>query len=320
MQKAIIAKKASRTEGIAKPRMKISNKMKSELPLHLMLLPSVIIIIIFNYIPMLGIVIAFKDYSPVFGIFDSEWCGLKNFAYVFTMPDFKRVMWNTVYIAFMKIVTNMICPITLALMLNEVRSVKFQKGIQTIVYLPHFLSWVILSGILVDILSPSEGVVNKFITMLGGTPIFFLGDAKIFPYTLIITNIWKEIGWQTIIYLAAIISIDPTLYEAAIMDGAGRIRQTFSVTIPGIVPTIILLLVLSLGSVLNAGFDQVFNLYSPQVYSTGDIIDTLVYRLGLVDAQFGPSTAVGLFKSVVALIFVITSYRLADKYAGYRIF
>lgn len=305
---------------VKKRRFALSEKMKRELPLHMMLLPAVIIVLIFVYVPMAGIVIAFQNYSPALGILKSEWIGFNNFTYIFGMQDFGRVLWNTFYIAFLKIVMNLACPVILAILMNELKNVGMKKCVQTVVYLPHFLSWVILSGVLVDILSPSEGIVNKVITMFGGDPIFFLGNEKIFPYVIVITNTWKEVGWQTIIYLAAISGIDPTLYEAAIMDGAGRFRQVINITIPCIMGTIILLLVLSLGSILNAGFDQIFNLYSPQVYATGDIIDTMVYRLGLVDAQFGPSTAMGLFKSVISLIFVLASYYLADKWAGYRVF
>ena len=305
---------------VKKRRLALSEKMKRELPLHMMLLPAVIIVLIFVYVPMAGIVIAFQNYSPALGILKSGWIGFDNFTYIFGMQDFGRVLWNTFYIAFLKIVMNLACPVILAILMNELKNVGMKKCVQTVVYLPHFLSWVILSGVLVDILSPSEGIVNKVITMFGGDPIFFLGNEKIFPYVIVITNTWKEVGWQTIIYLAAISGIDPTLYEAAIMDGAGRFRQVINITIPCIMGTIILLLVLSLGSILNAGFDQIFNLYSPQVYATGDIIDTMVYRLGLVDAQFGPSTAMGLFKSVISLIFVVASYYLADKWAGYRVF
>ncbi len=305
---------------IGNKRLCLSERTKRELPLHLMLLPAVIIVFIFAYIPMGGIIIAFQNYTPVMGFLKSEWVGFENFKYVFQMQSFGRVFWNTFFIAFMKIVMNLVCPVFLSIMMNELKSVRMKKCVQTVVYLPHFLSWVILSGILVDILSPSEGIVNRFITALGGDPVFFLGEEKIFPYVIVITNSWKEVGWQTIIYLAAIIGIDPTLYEAATVDGASRIRQVFAITIPCIAGTIVLMMVLSLGSILNAGFDQIFNLYSPQVYSTGDIIDTMVYRLGLVDAQFGPSTAMGLFKSVISLVFVLGSYYLADKWAGYRVF
>jgi putative aldouronate transport system permease protein len=196
----------------------------------------------------------------------------------------------------------------------------FKRTIQTVIYLPHFLSWIVLSGILIDILSPSSGIVNEFLKFFGKEPVFFLGDSKVFPYVLVVTDLWKGFGYGTIVYLAALSGVDPTLYEAATVDGAGRWKQTIHVTLPSIMYIIILTSVLSMGNVLNAGFDQVFNLYSPVVYSTGDIIDTFVYRLGMVDAQYSAATAVGLFRSVVSMVFLSASYFLAYKYGDYKIF
>ena len=188
------------------------------------------------------------------------------------------------------------------------------------VYFPHFLSWVIFAGLLIDLLSPSSGIINQMIKAVGLEPIYFLGDEKVFRYTMVITNIWKEFGFGAVVYLASLTGIDPMLYEASFIDGAGKWKQMLHITLPGIIPIVVLMTILSLGDILNAGFDQVFNLYSPQVYSTGDIIDTLVYRLGLRDAQFGPATAVGLLKSVVSFAFISVSYFLADKVANYRVF
>jgi putative aldouronate transport system permease protein len=188
------------------------------------------------------------------------------------------------------------------------------------VYLPYFISWVLIGGIIVDILSPGYGVVNQFLGLFGIEPIFFLGDNRWFPAVLVITNVWKEFGWGTIIYMAALTGVDPTLYEAAVVDGAGRWKQTLHITLPGIFTTVILMTTLSLGNILNAGFDQIFNLYSPIVYESGDIIDTLVYRLGIQGAQFSVATAAGLFKSTISCALIITSYKLAHKCAGYRIF
>jgi len=201
-----------------------------------------------------------------------------------------------------------------------VRKEFMKRTIQTLVYLPHFLSWIIMGGILIDILSPTSGIVNQFLHWFGIKPIYFLGDNNWFRYVLVASDTWKEFGFNTIVYLAALTGINPSLYEAAIVDGAGRWKQTLYVTIPGMAPIMILLLTLSLGNVLNAGFDQVFNLYSPQVYETGDIIDTFVYRIGLVDAQYGVATAVGLFKSFVSMIFISLSYYIAYRFANYRIF
>lgn len=302
-------------------RLLKKRKMMRELPLHLMLLPAVVALIIFHYIPMAGIVIAFEKFIPAKGLFgNQQWIGLKNFEYVFKLPSFGSVLWNTVYISVMKIICGLVVPIVISVMLNEVRRKSLKTYIQTAIYLPHFLSWVVLGGIFIDILSPSDGLVNRLIMSCGGTPIFFLGDNKWFPATLIITETWKEFGYGTIVYLAAITGIDPSLYEAAQIDGANRWKQTLHVTLPGMRMVIVLLLVLNLGNLLNAGFDQVFNMYSPPVYESGDIIDTFVYRIGLLDAQFGVATAVGLFKSIVSFTLISVSYYCAYRFADYRIF
>lgn len=295
-------------------------RWKRELPLYLMIIPGALVVLIFAYIPMAGIMLSFQDFMPARGWFGSEWIGLDNFRYVLELPNTYQVLWNTVYIALMKIVAGMGVPILIALLLNEVRKEVFKRGIQTLIYLPHFLSWVILGGILIDFLSPSEGLVNQTLGMFGIQPIYFLGDNHWFPYTLVITDQWKEFGFSTIIYLAALTSINPSLYEAALIDGANRWKQTLHITLPGMVPTIILMGTLSLGQVLNAGFDQVFNLYSPVVYESGDILDTMIYRIGLVEAQYSVSTAIGLFKSVVSFTFITVSYWLAYRFANYRIF
>jgi putative aldouronate transport system permease protein len=283
----------------------------TEWPLHLMLLPGIAIVLIYSYGPMVGIMIAFEHFVPARGIFGSEWVGFDNFKFVMSLPDTYRVLYNTIFIAFMKMIAGQMVPIAFALLLNEVRNTVMKRSVQTLVYLPHFLSWIILGGIMIDILSPSSGLVNQTLQTLGFKPIFFLGDAHWFPYVLVVSDIWKEFGFSTIVYLAALTSINPALYEAAAIDGANRWRQTRHVT---------LLATLSLGQILNAGFDQVFNLYNPQVYETGDILDTLVYRLGLEQAQYGMATAVGLFKSAVSLLFISVSYWLAYRFANYRIF
>ena len=284
-----------------------------------MLIPGIIWVLMFVYYPFIGNVIAFEKFTVTKGIWKSKWIGWGNFEALMRYPNFGRIMYNTVFIAVSKIVLGMLVAVGFALMLNEVRGSAVRRTIQTIVYLPNFLSWVILSGIMVEILS-SKGIVNSAVRMLGGKTVNFLGEAKVFPYTIIISDVWKSFGYNAIIYLAALTGIDPTLYEAAVIDGAGRIRQTWHVTLPGIRPTIILMSTLALGNVLNAGFEQIFTLYSPAVYSTGDIIDTVVYRLGIVDARYGVSTAASLFRSCISLILVAISYRLADQFAGYQIF
>lgn len=294
---------------------------KKELPLHIMLLPGLLLILVFSYTPMAGLVIAFQRFIPSKGMFgDQEWIGLANFRQVFALPGFGQAMKNTILIAFWKIVFGLIVPIVFALLLNEVRHSFFKKTVQTVVYMPYFLSWVVLGGILLDMLSPSGGIINQAIKALGGNPAFFLGDNRYFQGTLIVTDIWKNFGYGAIVYLAAILGIDTDLYEAAQIDGANRWKQTWHVTLPGMRMIIVLMMVLSLGNVLNAGFDQVFNLYNAAVYESGDILDTFVYRMGLIDAQYGPATAVGLFKSVVSTLFISVSYYLAWRFADYRIF
>jgi len=297
-----------------------SRKSSSQLPLHLMILPALILILIYSYGPMLGAIIAFQDFNPALGIFRSKWSGLENFRYVMALPGTMQVIWNTLIIAVIKIVAGLIVPIIVALLLNEVRKEMFKRTVQTMVYLPHFLSWIILGGVLIDILSPTQGIVNQFLNWLGIDSIYFLGSNDWFRPVLVMSDVWKEFGFNTIVYLAALTSINPALYEAAVIDGASRWKQTINVTLPGMAPIIVLTATLALGQVLNAGFDQVFNLYSPQVYETGDIIDTFVYRIGMVDAQYGVATAVGLFKSVVSLILLSVSYFLAYRFANYRIF
>ena len=295
--------------------------IKKQLPLHLMILPGLILLLIFSYLPMAGIIIAFQKFIPAKGLFGSQkWIGLDNFKYVLDIPNFYGIIWNTISIAVMKIILGLIIPIIFAILINEVTNNTLKRSVQTLIYLPHFLSWVVLGGILIDVLSPSGGIVNGLLKSLGIEPIFFLGDNKWFPATMVLTETWKEFGYGTIIYLAAITGIDPSLYEAARMDGASRWKQILNITLPGMKMVIVLLLVLSLGNVLNAGFDQIFNLYSPPVYQSGDIIDTFVYRIGLLDAQYGVATAVGLFKSVVSFTLISVSYFFAYKFADYRIF
>ncbi|HZG84547.1 ABC transporter permease [Paenibacillus sp.] len=292
-----------------------------ELPLHLMILPGLLFIVIFSYIPMAGIMIAFQRFVPAKGLFgDQKWVGWDNFNYVMELPSFMQVLWNTLYISSFKLVLGLLVPIVFAILLNELKNEVIKRTVQTTIYLPYFLSWVVLGGILIDLLSPSGGIVNDMLKSFGIEPIFFLGDNKWFPTTLIVSDIWKNFGYGTIIYLAAITGIDPGLYEAATIDGANRWRKAWHITLPGMRMVIVLLSVLSLGQLLNAGFDQVFNLYSPQVYESGDILDTFVYRIGLLDAQFGVATAVGFFKSVVSFVLIAGSYFFAYRFAKYRIF
>lgn len=294
---------------------------------HAMLFLPCLVLFLFNYLPIFGLVMVFQDFQPGLGFLKSKWVGLDNLRTVFLLPDFLPALRNTLVIAIGKIVGNIVVPITFALMLNEVRNRFFKRAAQTITYLPYFLSWVVLAGILNNFLTQGNtaadtGFLNTILMKSGivDTPVSFLGDKGIFPWTMIASDIWKNFGYNAIVYLAALTGIDPGLYEAASIDGAGRWKQTWHITLPGIIPIITLMTVLAIGGILNAGFDQIFNLYSPSVYETGDIIDTLVYRLGLVNQEYSLSAAAGFFKSIVSGILIVVSYKLADKLAGYRVF
>ena len=293
-------------------------RLKKEWQLHLMLLPGIITVFIFSYIPLYDLIIAFQKYNPGLG-FSSPWVGFANFKFLFSQPNFVNTIWNTFYISFFKIIGGIVVPVTVALLLNEISNRYLKRAFQTLVYIPNFISWVILAGIMMDMLA-SDGIVNKVLASLGLDTVHFLSSPKIFPWTMIVSDIWKSFGFGTVVYLAALTGIDPELYDAAKVDGAKRGAQVWYITLPMLAPTIVLMLVLSLGNVLSAGFDQIFNLYAPVVYETGDIIDTYVYRLGIEGGQFSISTAVGMFKSVISGILVGLSYILADKFANYRIF
>jgi len=285
----------------------------------IMMAPGYIWLVLFSIVPMFGIILAFQDFNPVMGIFKSTWIGFENFNYMFKMDDVRQVFINTVVIALFKLIGNLFIPLIFALLLNELKFKRFVKPIQTIVYLPYFLSWVILASIVLNIFSAS-GPVNGVLGMFGIDPILFFGRPDLFRQLVVGTDVWKGFGYNAVIYLAALTGINPSLHEAAAIDGAGRFSRLLHVTLPGIRVTIVLLAILSLGSILNAGFDQIFNLYNPLVYSTGDIIDTWVYRAGLVNLQFSLATAVGLLKSLVSFVLIIFSYVMADKYTGYKIF
>lgn len=314
----------SRAKSIKRP---YHVRKKRQRIFHLMLFFPVLFLFVFNYLPIFGLVMAFQDFQPGLGFLNSRWVGLENFKTLYYLPDFLPALRNTLLIALGKIIGNIVVPLSFALLLNEVKNKFFKKTVQTATYLPYFLSWVVLSGILINFLSQGNtgndaGLLNQVLMSLGivKEPVNFLGDKNIFPWTMILSDVWKNFGYNAIVYLAALTGIDPGLYEAASIDGAGRWKQTIHVTLPGIAPIITLMTVLSIGNILNAGFDQIFNMYSASVYSTGDIVDTLVYRLGLINQQYSLSAAVGFFKSVVSGILIVVSYKLADKFAGYRVF
>lgn len=293
--------------------------LKKEYLLHLMLLPGVIVTLIYAYGPMGGLVMAFQQFEPLSGFFHSKFVGLDNFRYVFELPDFKQVLWNTIVIALFKMVLFLLVPLLLALMLNEVTKRWFSRFIQSAIFLPFFLSWTVLGGVIIELFS-LNGPVNALISALDLKPIMFMLDNHWFRGIVIGSDVWKGMGYNMIVMLAAITGINATLYEAAEVDGAGRWKQMIHITLPGISPILILLGVLSLGGILNAGFEQILIMYNPTVYEGADIIDTFVYRLGMFSQQFGPAAAVGLFKSVISLGLVSATYYAAYKYNNYRIF
>ena len=286
---------------------------------YLMLLPGLIMLIIFSIVPMLGIVIAFQNYQPARGFINSQFIGLRNFQLLLAYPDVRNIFVNTIVISVSKMILGIVVPVTFAVMLNELKFMAYKRFVQTIVYIPHFLSWVILAVMFHNIFSYT-GMANKIVELFGGEPILFMVSNTWFRPIIIATDIWKSFGYGAIIYLAAISHVDPNIYEAAAIDGANRMRIIWHIILPTISTTIVLMATLSLGSVLNAGFDQIYNMYTPLVYKTGDIIDTYVYRMGLQRLQFSFATAVGLLKSVVSLILVVTSYKLADIFTGYTLF
>lgn len=286
---------------------------------YIMLIPALLWLFFFSIVPMFGIVMAFQDYNPGQGILHSKFVGLENFKYMFQMNDVKQVLCNTVVIAVGKIIGNIIFPLIFALLLNEFCIKRLKRPIQTIVYLPYFLSWVILAKIVLNIFGYT-GPINQLMEAFGRNPINFFGEPSLFQPLVIGTDIWKGFGYNTVVYLAAILGVDQSLYEASAADGAGRFKRIWHITLPGIRTTVALLAILSLGNVLNAGFDQIYNLYNPLVYSTGDIIDTWVYRAGLENLQYSLATAVGLFKSVISVILIVIGYKLADKFTGYKLF
>jgi putative aldouronate transport system permease protein len=287
--------------------------VKQNWDLLLLMVPVVAFFVIFAYIPMSGIVLAFKEYRLMDGIWGSPWVGLKQFRILFATPSFFEVLRNTVVISVLRIIFGFPAPILMAILINELRSEKFKRVIQTISYLPHFLSWVILAGIFLQFLSPSTGPINIILTQMGLKPIYFLGQPSTFVPTIIVTGIWQSFGWGSIVYLAAISGISPEMYESALLDGANRFQRICYITIPSIMPTIVVLFILNMGNILNGGFDQIFNLYNDAVMSVADILDTYVYRRGLAGLQYSFAAAVGLFKNGIGFLFVFATNLLARK-------
>lgn len=282
-------------------------------PYYLMLAPGVIYFVIYHYLPIYEARLAFQDVR-IFG--DNIWVGFKHFAAIFRSTVFYQVLWNTLIISAMKLVFVFPVAIVVALLVNEVRSGALRKFIQSAIYLPHFLSWVVIASIFIAALSPSEGGVNEILQLFGLQPIAFMTDAGAIRWVLVFTENWRSAGWDSLIYLAAILAIDPQLYDAAEMDGANRWHKIFYITLPGIAPTIATLFILNMGLFLNAGFDQVFNLSNDAVRSQIDIIDTYVYRIGLQSGEFALATAVGLFKGVVGMGMIVSAHLISKTLTG----
>ena len=302
-----------------KHKRNFKRNFKKNVPFLIMLIIPLTLLLVFSYGPMYGVLIAFKNYSPGRGIWDSPWNNFDHFKRMFSDFTFIRALKNTLNISFWKLLIGFPAPIILALSLNELRFTRFKKITQTISYLPYFLSWVIIAAMMIEIFSPQRGVINAIIATFGGNPIHFLASDKWFVPILVLSDVWQGIGYGSIIYLAAITGVDPALYEAAELDGATRFQKMRHVTIPSILPVILVMLILRVGGILSAGFDQVLNLYNPAVYSVADIIDTYVYRVGLIDFNFDYSTAVGLFQNLAGLVMVGGSNWFVRKTTGQRI-
>lgn len=300
--------------------MGVWRKMKKSAPLYLIMLPAFAATLLFAYVPMYGVVLAFQKYNPTKSMFNQQWVGLRYFERLFKLDNFYQILSNTLVIAVLKIVTLLIFSLLLALLINEVKNRHVKTGIQSLLTFPHFLSWIILGGLVKSVFS-ATGVVNQLLMALGmENPIYFMQDETWFRVVLVITNLWQEAGFSGMIYMAAISGVDATLYEAARIDGANRLQQAWHVTLKSIMPFVVLNVILNMGGVLNAGFDQIFNLYNAVVSESAEIIDTYVHAVGLRGGQYAFGTAVGLFKSVISCILIGFSYLVANKKLGYRVF
>lgn len=282
--------------------------------IYLMLVPVVGYYLVFYYGPMYGAQIAFRDFEPVRGITGSAWVGLQNFKDFFTGPYFRRLVGNTVSINVLDLVLGFPAPILLALAMNEIRATYFKRVVQTISYLPHFISLVVVVGMLIDFMS-TDGVINTVLAQFGVAPVAWLRKPQYFQMTYVLSGIWQSIGWGSIIYLAAVTNIDPTLYEAAQVDGAGRFRQIWNITLPGITPTIIILLILRLGAMMTVGYEKIILMYNPLTYSSADVISTYVYRVGILQANYSFSAAAGLFNSAINFTLLVVANQISKRFS-----
>lgn len=296
------------------PRKRRRFNWKRDLPLWGLILPAMVYVLLFRYKSFLGIQIAFKDFRIARNMWDCAWVGFKNFDKLFGNPMFLTVLENTVSISLMKILFGFPAPIIVALMLNEVRSTKYKRTLQTVMYLPHFLSWVVVGSLVFMFFAPDSGVLSQLWRSMTGTPITIMTDPAQFRYLLVFSDIWKGVGWGTIVYMASLSGIDAQLYEAATIDGANRWQQMWYVTLPCLLPTIMTMLVLRMGGILNAGFDQIFVLQNDLVYRVSEVINTYVYRISFSQNQYAVGTAADLFQSVIGLIFVLGANKLSARF------
>ena len=314
-----ISNNDTNVEGKPKVLSKSNHKLKAQISMHTMMIPAMLFAIVFFILPLIGLVMAFQDYSISKGFFRSTFVDIYNFELLFNRPDFTRAIENTVIIALAKIIAITILSIVIALLINEVENKILKKVIQTIIFLPYFLSWALLGNIFVDLFSLNGGV-NYFLSLIGIQGEYWITSNKWFRVIVVATDVWKTLGYQVVVFLAAITSINSNLYEAADIDGAGYWQKCKYITIPGIKPMIILMSILNIGNIMNAGFEQILVMYNPSVYKTGDILDTMSYRIGLVGLNYSMGTAIGLFKSVISCVCFIIAYRIAFKVSDYKLF
>lgn len=319
MSKAMVADAAAQKKAAAIRKKRMLRR--KGIQVNLMLLPAVLLLLVFSYIPMYGIIIAFKDYNLFEGVFGSPWCGLDNFKYFFTDKVFWRILKNTIYISTCDIVFGFFAPVIFALLMNEVKAVKFKKTVQIISYMPSFLSWVVVSGLVISMLSPDQnGLVNNFLGLFGVKPIFFMSEPDYFVPIIVIADIWKNVGFSSIVYFAALAGIDDTLYEAAVIDGAGRMRCVWNITLPGILPIVMIMLIFRVASIFSVGFDRIYLLQNALNREAGEVLSTYVYSLGIQKVEFSLTTAIGLVQSIIGLILVYSSNWLAKKITGMGIY
>jgi len=312
--------KRKRKESYPEANVKLKFNANRDIPVYLLILPAALLLFVFHYLPIYGIVISFQDFSPFKGVLNSNWVGLKNFEHFLADSNFWRVFKNTIIINLLQIIIGFPIPVMFAIFLNELWSNRFKKVVQTVSYLPHFISWVVAASIITSALSPSSGLINKFLEgAFGIEPIYFLAKEEYFRVIIVISNVWKELGMQSVYYIAALASIDTELYEAAKMDGAGKIKQTIHITLPGLRSIIIVLLVLKIGRMVTIGFEQIFLLYNPLVYDVGDVISTYTYRLGIEQTRYSLTSAIGVTQSVVNFILVYAANKAARKIAGWSL-